>query len=199
MSESHPFNSRNFYGATKIAGEAVARAFHARHGLPWVGLRYMNVYGPRQRDDGIYSGVVSRMLSAIDAGEGPEVEGDGHQAFDFVHVADCAEANLCAAKSEVSDGCFNVGTGVKTEIGQLATELIRLSGAAGGVRYREARRTGAVRNRVGDTRRADRELGFRARIQIEDGLRNTIAWRRRLKSPDRPRDPAAWEVAGDFE
>jgi len=182
MSEHHPYNNRNFYGATKISGEAIARAFHTRHGLPWVGLRYMNVYGPRQRDDGVYSGVVSRMLSAIEGGKGPEVQGDGLQAFDFVHVEDCAEANVCAVKSEAADACFNVGTGIKTPIGELANKLLRLTGSPFDVRRREARQAGAIRNRVGDTTRAEADLRFRARITLDDGLRGTIAWRRLRQS-----------------
>lgn len=191
MSEHHPYNNRNFYGATKIAGEAIARAFHTRHGLSWVGLRYMNVYGPRQRDDGVYSGVVSRMLSAIDGGEGPEVEGDGLQAFDFVHVEDCAEANLCAVKSQAADACFNVGTGIKTAIGELASKLISFTDSQLEVRRREARRAGSIRNRVGDTVRAERDLRFRARIPLDDGLRGTIAWRRLQQSNGISPVPAA--------
>ncbi len=91
MTESHPFNNKNFYGATKIAGEAMARAFYFRYGLNYVGLRYMNVYGPRQDYKGAYIAVIMKMLDAIDRGEGPTVLGDGTEAFDFVAVRDCAE------------------------------------------------------------------------------------------------------------
>src|SRR5207248_477445 len=84
MTEDHPFNNKNFYGATKIAGEAMARAFHHRYGLNVVGLRYMNVYGPRQDYRGAYIAVIMKMLDAIDRGEGPTILGDGSEAFDFV-------------------------------------------------------------------------------------------------------------------
>jgi len=100
MTEDHPFNNKNFYGATKIAGEAMARAFHHRYGLNVVGLRYMNVYGARQDYRGAYIAVIMKMLDAIDRGEGPTILGDGSEAFDFVAVQDCGRANLCAMKAE---------------------------------------------------------------------------------------------------
>ena len=84
MEEDHPFNSKNFYGATKIAGEAMGRAFHHRYGLNVVGLRYMNVYGPSHDCKGAYIAVIMKMLDAIDCGEGPTILGDGSEAFDFV-------------------------------------------------------------------------------------------------------------------
>ncbi len=90
MTEDHPFNNKNFYGATKICGEAMARAYHFRYGLDYVGLRYMNVYGPRQDYRGAYIAVIMKMLDAIDRGEGPTILGDGSEAFDFVAVEDCA-------------------------------------------------------------------------------------------------------------
>ncbi len=90
MTEDHPFNFTNFYGATKVAGEAMARALHARYGLDYVGLRYMNVYGPRQDYHGAYIAVIMKMLDAIDRGEPVVLFGDGSQAYDFVYVGDCA-------------------------------------------------------------------------------------------------------------
>jgi UDP-glucose 4-epimerase len=111
MTEDHPFNNRNFYGATKIAGEAMARAFHHRYGLNLVGLRYMNVYGPRADYRGAYIAVIMKMLDAIDRGEGPTILGDGSEAFDFVAVQDCGAANVCAMKSDAVDAFYNDGTG----------------------------------------------------------------------------------------
>src|SRR5580765_8216156 len=111
MAEDHPFNNRTFYGATKIAGEAMARAFHHRYGLPVVGLRYMNVYGPRQDYQGAYIAVIMKMLDAIDKGQGPTILGDGSEAFDFIAVEDCGRSNLCAMKADVVDRFYNVGTG----------------------------------------------------------------------------------------
>ena len=112
MTENHPHNNENFYGATKIAGEAMARAFH-RYGLPVVGLRYMNVYGPRQDYRGAYIAVIMKMLDAIDRGEPLTIYGDGSQAYDFVYVGDCADANVCAMKADTADRFYNVGTGIE--------------------------------------------------------------------------------------
>ena len=77
MTEDHPFNNKNFYGSTKICGEAMLRAFHYRYKLNYLGLRYMNVYGPRQDYKGAYIAVIMKMLDAIDQGEGPTIFGDG--------------------------------------------------------------------------------------------------------------------------
>src|ERR1700739_1664839 len=85
MTEDHPFNNKNFYGATKICGEAMARAYNFRYGLDDVGLRYMNVYGPRQDYRGAYIAVIMKMLDAIERGEPLVTYGDGSQAYDFVY------------------------------------------------------------------------------------------------------------------
>ena len=114
MEEDHPYNNKNFYGATKIAGEAMMRSFHHRYGLDYVGLRYMNVYGPRQDYHGAYIAVIMKMLDAIDRGEAPTIMGDGSEAFDFVAVEDCAKANVCSMISEATDEFYNVGTGIRT-------------------------------------------------------------------------------------
>lgn len=168
-------NNKSFYGATKIAGEAMLRAFYHRYQLPYLGLRYMNVYGPRQRNDGNYSGVVTRMLSAIEAGEGPEIEGDGSQEFDFVHVTDCARANLDAMRSDRTDRFYNVGTGTKTSIRALAEKLIAMSACSSDIRYRPSRGPAMVKTRVGGTERARQEIGFAAQVALDDGLRHLLS------------------------
>jgi UDP-glucose 4-epimerase len=178
MEEDHPFNNKNFYGATKIAGEAMATAFHHRYGLPVVGLRYMNVYGPRQDYLGAYIAVIMKMLDAIDNGEGPTILGDGSEAFDFVAVEDCAQANLCAMKANVEGRYYNVGTGQRTSLKELAEILIKLTGCNQPVQYRERSQATLVRNRIGSAKRARAELGFESAISFEDGLQRLIDWRR---------------------
>ena len=128
MTEDHPFNNKNFYGATKIAGEAMATAFHYRYGLNVVGLRYMNVYGPRQDYHGAYIAVIMKMLDAIDRGEGPTIFGDGSEAFDFVAVEDCARANVCAMQGDTVARYYNVGTGKRTSLKEVAEMLLSLTG-----------------------------------------------------------------------
>lgn len=177
MTEEHPFGNKNFYGATKIAGEAMATAFHYRFGLPVVGLRYMNVYGPRQDYRGAYIAVIMKMLDAIDRGEGPTILGSGSEAFDFVSVFDCGRANICAMKADVLTGYYNVGTGKRTSLKQLAEMLLELTGSNQSIQYEEESRATLVRNRIGCPKRAQEEIGFEARINLMDGLQKLIEWR----------------------
>lgn len=182
MDEDHPFNNKNFYGATKIAGEAMARAFHYRYGLPVVGLRYMNVYGPRQDYQGAYIAVIMKMLDAIDRGEGPTILGDGSEAFDFVAVEDCARANVCAMRSEVVDRFYNVGTGKRTSLKELAEMLVELTGCEKPIKFAPRSQATLVRNRIGCPRRAAAEIGFEAKVDLMEGLAQVIHWRKTHKA-----------------
>lgn len=177
MDEDHPFNNQNFYGATKIAGEAMARAYHFRYGLDFVGLRYMNVYGPRQDYHGAYIAVIMKMLDAIDRGEGPTILGDGSEAFDFVAVEDCAAANVCAMKASATDRFYNVGTGKRTSLKELAEMLLDLTGCTQPINYAPRSQATLVRNRIGCPKRASAEIGFTAGIDLREGLKRLIDWR----------------------
>lgn len=182
MTEEHPFNNKNFYGATKIAGEAMLRAFHHRYGLNYVGLRYMNVYGPRQDYNGAYIAVIMKMLDAIDRGEGPTILGDGSEAFDFVAVEDCARANVCAMKSDTVDRFYNVGTGTRTSLKELAEMLLELTNSDLSINYAPRSQATLVRNRIGCPKRASEEIGFTATIDLREGLRRLIEWRANHKA-----------------
>lgn len=177
MTEDHPFNNKNFYGATKIAGEAMMRAFHHRYGLNYVGLRYMNVYGPRQDYQGAYIAVIMKMLDAIDRGESPTIMGEGTEAFDFVAVEDCALANVCAMRADTVDEFYNVGTGKRTSLKELAEMLIQLTGSNQPIHYAPRSQATLVRNRIGCPRKAAEEIGFNAEIDLTEGLKRLIAWR----------------------
>jgi len=178
MTEDHPFNNKNFYGATKICGEAMLRAFHHRYGLDYVGLRYMNVYGPRQDYQGAYIAVIMKMLDAIDRGEGPTILGDGSEAFDFIAVEDCAKANVCAMQASTSDRFYNVGTGKRTSLKEVAEKLLKLTGSNQAIGYAPRSQATLVRNRIGSPVRAKADLGFVAGIQLDEGLHRLIAWRK---------------------
>ncbi len=177
MTETHPFNNKNFYGATKICGEAMARALHHRYGLNYVGLRYMNVYGPRQDYKGAYIAVIMKMLDAIDRGEGPTIFGDGSEAFDFVAVEDCAQANLKAMQSETTDEFYNVGTGKRTSLLEVAQILLELTGSTKEIKFQAASSATLVRNRIGCPEKAAKQLDFVAKIDLRDGLQRLIDWR----------------------
>lgn len=176
MTEAHPFNNRTFYGATKIAGEAMARAFFDRCSLPYVGLRYMNVYGARQDYKGTYIAVIMKMLDRIDQGLPPVLYGDGSQAYDFIYVTDCARANVCALKSDVSDAFYNVGSGTRTSLKELCDLVLQLTSSNMPIHYEPAGQT-FVTNRIGSTDKAEREIGFRTTVDLRDGLARLIEWR----------------------
>ena len=177
MTEDHPFNNQNFYGATKICGEAMLRSFHHRYGLNFVGLRYMNVYGQRQDYHGAYIAVIMKMLDAIDRGESPTIMGDGSEAFDFVAVEDCGLANVCAMKAGTKDRFYNVGTGKRTSLKELAEMLLVLTDCKKPINYAPRSQATLVRNRIGSAKRASDEIGFTANIDLMNGLKRLIEWR----------------------
>lgn len=177
MSEDHPYNNETFYGATKIAAEHMFKALGHRYGLNWVGLRYMNVYGPRQDYMGAYIAVMMHILDRIDQGLPPIVYGDGSQQYDFVHVADVARANVLAMQAEVSGLNYNVGRGIGTSISELAELILRLTDCNMAIEFLPAGQT-FVKSRIGSIEAAERDLGFRWAIDLEGGLRDLIEWRR---------------------
>lgn len=181
MSEAHPFNNKNFYGATKIAGEAMATAFNDRYALEVVSLRYMNVYGPGQDQHAVYSGVVPIMLNKIEAGEEPVINGDGSQAYDFVYVEDVAKSNICALESDVKTGNYNVGTEVQTTIKDLCDTILELKNSKLKVRYVPYSADDSralVQNRIGSRQKAEKELGFLYNDNLREGLQKLIDWRK---------------------
>jgi UDP-glucose 4-epimerase len=182
MTEDHPFNNKNFYGATKICGEALLRSYHHRYELDYLGLRYMNVYGPRQDYQGAYIAVIMKMLDAIDNGDGPTILGDGSEAFDFVAVEDCAKANLCAMKSSRTDNFYNVGTGNRTSLKELAELILQITKCKTKINYAPKSQATLVKNRIGCPKKASNEIGFKAEISLEEGLKKLIEWRNFHKS-----------------
>ncbi len=176
MTENHPFNNKTFYGASKIAGEQMCRAFYHRYNLNYSGLRYMNVYGPRQDYKGAYIAVIMKILDRLDQGLPPVVYGDGSQAYDFIYVSDTAKANICAMKSSATDSFYNVGSGKQTSIKELAEMILRITGSDIDIGYEPAGQT-FVTNRIGDPMKANSEIGFKYEIELDDGLRKLIDWR----------------------
>lgn len=180
MTEEHPFNNRNFYGSTKIAGEAMCTAFNDRYELPIIGLRYMNVYGPGQDQHAVYSGVVPIMLNKIEANEQPVINGDGSQAYDFIYVEDVARCNVAALLSDVQLGYYNVGTEIQTTIRKLCDTILYLKGSDLKVKYKPYAADDArqfVQNRIGSRQKAEKELDFKFRYSLEEGLQKLIGWR----------------------
>jgi nucleoside-diphosphate-sugar epimerase len=185
MTENHPYNNTNFYGATKIAGEHMCRALYHRYKesekhFDYVGLRYMNVYGPRQDYRGAYIAVIMKILDRLDRGQPPIVYGDGSQAYDFIYVGDCGVANVCAMKADTSDTFYNVGKGKKTTIKELAELILDITGSDIRIQY-EPSGTTFVKNRLGCPEKAESGIGFKAKVELRDGLRKLIDWRENHK------------------
>lgn len=181
--EHHPYNNRTWYGAAKLANEGLFRAFNDMFGLPYVALRYFNVYGPRMDVYGKYTEVLIRWLECLDRGERPKIFGDGQTSMDFVYVEDIARANILAAKSDVVDEVFNIASGAETTLLELLQMLLKVTGQTE-IRpeFLPERKINPVPRRLADVTRAEKKLGFRARVGLEEGLRRLVEWRREVIS-----------------
>jgi len=168
MDESHPLNARTMYGASKIAGEYFLRAFYDMYKLDYVILRYMNVYGPRQK-----GGVIMSALKRIKEGLPPIIYGDGSQSFDFVYVSDVAMANILAMKSDVTDEVFNIGSGEETTIKELVYALLEITGSDLTPEFRRDERV-LMQRRVGSSEKAARMLGYIPKVPLHEGLRRVV-------------------------
>lgn len=180
MTEEHPFMNKNFYGATKIAGEAMCRAYFDRYQLDYVGLRYMNVYGPHQDQTAAYTGVIPIMLNKIDENESPQINGDGSQAYDFIYVEDIARCNVLALEASASDEFYNVGSGVQTSIKELCDLILQLKQSSLKVNYKPYSEDDArqmVQNRIGCPEKAKKDLNFFYDYDLTRGLEKLIDWR----------------------
>jgi UDP-glucose 4-epimerase len=175
--ESTPLRPRSPYAVSKLAGEWYARVFHDLHGLETVGLRYFNVYGPRQRHDSPYSAVIPRWIDALRQGTEPLIFGDGEQTRDFTFVADAVSANLAAAVAP-SEACagqmFNIGGGAEHSLLAILELIQDLMGTQIPPRFEDAR-SGDVRSSRAAIEAARESLGFEPSVTLRDGLDRTIA------------------------
>ena len=173
----HPYNNDTIYGAAKVFNEGLLRSFSAMYGLNSVALRYFNVYGPRMDVHGVYTEVLVRWMERIAEGKPPLILGDGRQSMDFVFTEDIARANLLAAEAEVGDEVFNIASGSETSLLQLAQALLRVMGRPDlDVSFGPARAVNAVTRRLADTSWAAERLGFKAEVDLDEGLRRLVAW-----------------------
>ncbi len=173
VSEDHPARPVSPYGVHKLCAEHHLAAYGRLHGLPWVALRYGNVYGPRQDPYG-EAGVVAIFCVAMLHGAQPVIFGDGSHTRDYVYVSDVAHANLVALERE-AEGVFNVGTGVETSTRRIFDLLRAATGYRGEPRYGPPR-PGDVRRICLDSTRAERALGWQASVDLEEGIARTVAW-----------------------
>lgn len=172
----HPYDNDTFYGAAKTFNEGMLRSFRAMKGLNYVALRYFNVYGPRMDIHGLYTEVLIRWMERIEAGRPPLIFGDGRQTMDFICTPDIARANLLAAASDVTEGTYNVASGVETSLRDLAETLLGVMGSGIDVEFGPERAVNGVTRRLASTSAAERDLGFVAEIGLVDGLRDLVRW-----------------------
>jgi len=166
------------YAAAKLVGEYYCQVFTRVYGLETIALRYFNVFGPRQDPSSPYSGVISKFITALLAGERPVIFGDGEQTRDFTYVDHVVDANLRAAdRVEASGEIVNIGTGNKTTLNELLFRLQRVIGTNLSPRF-EAPRSAEPRDSQADIGRARRLLGYEPFVPFEEGLARTVAWYR---------------------
>jgi UDP-glucose 4-epimerase len=175
--DHHPYNNRTWYGASKVMLEGLLRSYHAMHGLPYVAMRYFNVYGPRMDIHGKYTEVLIRWMDRIANGQPPLILGDGLQTMDFVYIDDVARANVAALRADCEDEVFNVASGCETSLAELASALLSVMGAQGLVpEHGPERSVNPVPRRLASTEKAERLLGFRSQVGLHDGLSQLVAW-----------------------
>jgi UDP-glucose 4-epimerase len=174
--DHHTYNNRTWYGASKVMLEGLLRAFNDMYGLPYVALRYFNVYGPRMDIHGRYTEVLIRWMDRIAAGQPPLIFGDGKQTMDFVYIDDVARSNVLALQSDISDDVFNIASGVETSLNDLAHALLKVMKSDLQPEYTEERKVNPVPRRLADTSKAAELLGFRVRVGLEEGLERLVRW-----------------------
>ena len=179
----HAYNNRTLYGAAKVFNEGLLRSFNEMYGLDYVALRYFNIYGPRMDVHGVYTEVLIRWMERIAAGQPPLIFGSGAQTMDFVFIEDVARANILAAASSACDEVFNVASGTETSLAELARLLLGVMGSDLELEHAEERKVNPVPRRLADTGAAERRLGFRAQVGLEEGLRRLVAWWWQARSP----------------
>jgi UDP-glucose 4-epimerase len=177
--ETHKTEPVSPYGITKLASERYLFFYHVAYGISYVALRYANVYGPRQNPHG-EAGVVAIFAEKFLRGEQPIINGDGTQTRDYVYIGDLVRANLAALTADFS-GAVNLGTGVETDVNTIFRHLRRLCGSPADERHGPAKPGEQQRSSI-DSALAQRVLGWRPEMGLEDGLRATVEFfRQRLR------------------
>jgi UDP-glucose 4-epimerase len=179
QSEDLPVVAKSPYAAAKLAGELYMQAFAHTYGIETVRLRFFNIFGPRQRADSPYSGVIALFIAAMSEGRAPTIQGDGLQSRDFTYVGNAVQALMKAAEApEVSGNVYNVGMGQTATIRGLVECLNGILGTELEPTYVPAR-AGDVRFSKADIRRTRADLGYEPEVDFEEGLARTVMWHQR--------------------
>ena len=175
-----PPNPISPYAVAKLGSEYHMIAFYRCYGLETVCLRYFNIFGPRQDPTSPYSGVLAKFITQMLQGEQPTIFGDGAQSRDFTYVDNAVDANLRACQApaaEVAGKVFNIATGRRVDLNETFRALKKIIGYTGNVNY-APERPGDVKHSLADLSQAEKHLGYKPRVDFEEGLRRTIAWYR---------------------
>jgi nucleoside-diphosphate-sugar epimerase len=166
------------YAVAKLAGEHYMTSFYRCYGLETISLRYFNIFGPRQDPSSPYSGVLAKFITLMLRGQQPTIYGDGEQSRDFTYVDNAVDANLLACKApaaEVAGKVFNVATGERITLNETFKLLQRLTSYSGAPVY-GAERSGDIKHSLADISLAEKHLGYKPRVNFEEGLRRTVGW-----------------------
>lgn len=172
--ELHPFQPITPYCIGKVAGEHILKMKRFED-LLWVILRYFNVYGPKQQVDAYYTSVIVTFIERALMGEPLLVTGDGSQSMDFVNVKDVAKANIAAALSDVSHETFNVASGTETTILSLAQKIVSLTKSSSEIKLLGNANPSIVQHRRASIEKAEKLLGFKASVGLEQGIEELVA------------------------
>lgn len=167
------------YAVAKLASEHYLTSFYRCYGLETVALRYFNIFGPRQDPSSPYSGVLAKFITQMLAGQQPTIFGDGEQSRDFTYIDNAVEANLlaCKAPAEVAGKVFNVATGRRVTLNETFKLLQTLTSYTGSPIY-GAERGGDIKHSLADISAAEKNLGYKPKVDFEQGLQQTVGWYR---------------------
>ena len=168
------------YAVAKLASERYMISFYRCYGLETVALRYFNIFGPRQDPSSPYSGVLAKFITQMLSGQQPTIFGDGEQSRDFTYIDNAVEANLLACQApagQVAGKVFNVATGRRITLNETFKLLQSLTSYSGRPIY-EAERGGDIKQSLADISAAEKHLGYKPKVNFEDGLRRTVEWYR---------------------
>jgi UDP-glucose 4-epimerase len=172
------------YAVAKLASEHYMTSFYRCYGLETVALRYFNIFGPRQDPSSPYSGVLAKFIAQMLAGQQPTIFGDGEQSRDFTYIDNAVEANLLACTApapQVAGKMFNVATGRRVTLNETFKLLQALTSYSGSPVH-AAERDGDIKHSLADISAAEKSLGYKPKVNFEDGLRKTVDWYRSLGS-----------------
>jgi UDP-glucose 4-epimerase len=194
--ETMPVLPRSPYAATKVAGEALFRAYSASYGLDTACLRYFNIFGPRQNANSAYAAVIAAFAKALLARKNPVIFGDGEQSRDFTFVHNAVHANLLAARrpEPIAGEILNVGCGDRISVNELARLMAELLDAGDRRPVHEPERAGDLKHSFADLERSRSMLGYRPIVDFRSGLDQTVRWYQSVLAPEKTGTATAGRV-----